>query len=437
MPSLLKNINTIIHNEGWKDGEAGFTDAHGVFKINDITLVVPPTQISIRKEDLAWQWKTLRSKVSTKVQSGQGMAQVSLNLVFTPPQLLELHRLIVQFKHSPFCWIENDFIREAIVPQWPLYQQMAFTMVAINVSSMKGHPSSFVCELDLRWFNYFPYTPNFLYREEWITKSVTDYAQHKSESIAHYNSMQAEGLVPSVFHRYSGEGWSEGKYLDATQLGVMAEDYSIVDTNQQNIYGQDIKGRKTIERMLETHTGGVFDTMPLPQNMVPSQAVHNPALSRIYVRYINRIQQKALWESFDIDVYEEIESLQKGAWVEYWKGTWVHEAAKATGAPPKGPVRGLHNIPEIARMRIVDKMQQTMDHTTFTYHQYKVFNYSQEILDQIKEEKRKEKKEENTSASAERNAALAEVSTGRAHANIFSKNQPPAVWTGKKSGRDW
>ena len=69
-----------------------------VFIINDIELMIPPTNININKEDMAGTGKTLRSRRSTKVASGQGFCQIGLNIIFTPDLLLHLHRLIVQIK---------------------------------------------------------------------------------------------------------------------------------------------------------------------------------------------------------------------------------------------------------------------------------------------------------------------------------------------------
>ena len=58
-----------IFNEGKIRREV---NPDAVFIINDIELVVPPTNIIVNKEDMYWNWKTLRTNVSTKISSGQG-----------------------------------------------------------------------------------------------------------------------------------------------------------------------------------------------------------------------------------------------------------------------------------------------------------------------------------------------------------------------------
>ena len=93
------------------DGHLGIDpkEARGNFMINDVNLEIPPTHITVHKEDMYWQWKTLRSKVATKIPSGRGVCQVSIDIVFTPDLLLHLHRLLVQFRQSPFVFCENNF----------------------------------------------------------------------------------------------------------------------------------------------------------------------------------------------------------------------------------------------------------------------------------------------------------------------------------------
>ena len=62
--------------EKLKPGETPFPGQQTpsyVFKINDVVLEIPPTNIAIHKEDMYWKWKTLRTRTSTKVPSGRGV----------------------------------------------------------------------------------------------------------------------------------------------------------------------------------------------------------------------------------------------------------------------------------------------------------------------------------------------------------------------------
>ena len=80
-------------------------DREANFVINDIELHIPPTAISIHKEGLEYAWKTLRSKVSTKIASGNGTYHAQVNITFAPDSLILLHRLISQIRNNPFVAI--------------------------------------------------------------------------------------------------------------------------------------------------------------------------------------------------------------------------------------------------------------------------------------------------------------------------------------------
>jgi hypothetical protein len=117
-----------------------------VFVINDINLVVPPSQINVQKEDLIYRWRTLRTKTATKIPTGHGQVRVGVSIVFPEAQLLALHRLVVMFKHSPFCYVDNRYLRETIVPDWPIHQNMAFTMIGLSIAPLTGASDAWVCD---------------------------------------------------------------------------------------------------------------------------------------------------------------------------------------------------------------------------------------------------------------------------------------------------
>jgi len=285
-------------DSSWKNSE--FISESAIFQINDIELHIPPTNISIRKEDMLWQWKTLRSSTSTKIPSGHGMCQVSIQVVFTPDLLLHLHRLIVQFKHSPFCYVENRLIRDSIVPHWPVYQHMAFTMTSLNVTPMRGHPGTFLCDIDLRWFNYFPYSFNWLYRDEWqsvpiINPSTGEASGNSASSV----SIKTLGAVEDE-EKLTEKLTVVNHYADSGDT-LATQSYSAIVESRDPRVGFDL------HQMAALHAGEVFDLLPLPQRMRPS-APTLPHLSNIYIRYINMLQQKALWENFGIDIAKEVGS---------------------------------------------------------------------------------------------------------------------------------
>lgn len=258
-------------------GEAG--EADSVFVINDIALRVPPTSISIRKEDMVWQWKTLRTKTSTKIPSGRGVVQVSVRLIFVPQHFLEMHRLITQFKHSPFCYIENALIRDSIVPDWLNTQMMAFTMTGLNIQNMTGSPGTFILDLDLRWFNYAPYAINWLYRDEYATKPIGE-----------------DGAVKTI------ETYGPGLKKMSNIIDFLPQSSSALDSYEVLSGTKDIVGGFTMDDLLFNHAGTAFDLLPRPTDVMRKAKPVTPHLSNIYKRYINTLQQKALFHNFGVDI---------------------------------------------------------------------------------------------------------------------------------------
>lgn len=258
-------------------------EAKSVFIINDIALEVPPTHISIRKEDMVWQWKTLRTNASTKIPSGRGVVQVSVRLIFVPNDFLVMHRLIVEFKHSPFCFIENALIRESIVPDWLHTQMMAFTMTGLNVQNLTGSPGTFVVDLDLRWFNYAPYAINWLYRDEYATKPIGP--EQIVKTIATFGPGLKKQTTIVDF---------EGRGIDSI------ESYEILSQTK------DIVGGFTMDDILFNHAGTAFDLLPRPTDVMQKAKPVVPHLSNIYKRYINSLQQQSLYHNFNVDIAQMI-----------------------------------------------------------------------------------------------------------------------------------
>jgi hypothetical protein len=138
------------------------------FWINDIGLFIPPTSISIHKEGLNYSIKSLRTKSSVKMASGNGVYHIQINMVFPPDALLQLHRLICQVKNNPFVFIENDFIKDSLEVD-PLNRSanhVYATMMGLNVTNHPASPGTFTVELDLRYFNEKVYSENLGFKYE-------------------------------------------------------------------------------------------------------------------------------------------------------------------------------------------------------------------------------------------------------------------------------
>jgi hypothetical protein len=137
------------------------------FIINDVQLVIPPTAIRIDKQNTHYKWHTLRSNHPAKVKSGHGQIQVSLSIYFVGAKAINegLRRLVVELEHSPFAYVDNRYLRDNIAPG--TNNNMAFTILDFTVRTEPGLVDALVLDLDMTWFNYFPFSRNFHYRETW------------------------------------------------------------------------------------------------------------------------------------------------------------------------------------------------------------------------------------------------------------------------------
>ena len=159
-----------------------------IFRINDIVFDVPPSDISIDHVDLTYDWEALRSRHATKIKTGKGECLIGIRLTILPKEVWKLHRLLVEFKNTPFWEIENDFVRGGVLGGLG-GPRMAVAAEAMTVGSIQKLPGTWQVELNLKWFNYFPYGRDFLYRKDWVfdngkhgTTTIYDIALNESEA---------------------------------------------------------------------------------------------------------------------------------------------------------------------------------------------------------------------------------------------------------------
>ena len=101
--SRYKNIYENIRNGIISDIQNEEEENEIKFQINDINMYIPPLHIGINKENLEYSWKTLRSKVSTKVFSNSGIYNIQMTLLFPRETLLEFTHLL-----SNNSWISSS-----------------------------------------------------------------------------------------------------------------------------------------------------------------------------------------------------------------------------------------------------------------------------------------------------------------------------------------
>lgn len=366
-----------------------------VFIINDIDLMIPPHQMEARKEDLSFRYRTLRTKQSTKVPTGHGQVSVKVSIPFIDNQLLHLQRLLVQIRNSPFCYIDNRYLRESIVPDWPYSQNMAFTVTGLQLSNMPNASNAYVLELDLIWFNYFPFMHNYLFREDWQTNWLrTDNANNKSFqtntigwkiNFETYEKIFGINTLAEVIS--SNDEILARRGIQDLVTGV--DNLNTVD-QWSSIQSRYTGGshKRTIYEMENRHPGVQFDLLPLPGNMMPANIVNQPRYSRIYVRYINFLQRDALWKHFEIDVEKDILDYESAT-----NTTGLYDSIFKVGLSEDGlPVclsLASNAVPRSLRQKWISKIDSYNHSVNFYFHTYKELRFPQKWLDNVENKKNK------------------------------------------------
>ena len=383
-----------------------------VFVINDISLTIPPTNISVRKEDLTYQWRTLRTKSATKIPTGHGQVTAHLSIPFTSTQFLSLHRLITQFRHSPFCYVDNRYLRESIVPEWPYHQNMAFTMTNIHLAPYPGSSDTWIVELDLVWFNYAPFMHNYLFREDWNTKAILGESTLETPNVYYYTigwnlnrDTYERTSSPTIVSRGPGtaamgaaQNNNAGKSLfdslstDAPPSPSLSQKWDVT----KGLY-QD-KSKKTLYDMQVAHAGIEFDLLPIPGNMAQARPVPQPRNSRIYTRYINLLQRDALWKHFEIDVEEDLlnhiypadEVQVNGAPVGPNRNLNLWDAFFSSTDSVNPTTHGLHSgiVPRSLRYRWINKMREHNHGVRFVFNSYQDIKLPKTLTDSMDESRR-------------------------------------------------
>lgn len=243
------------------------------FQINDIFFAVGASGISIQKEALSYKFHVLRQNSSSKLPTGHGGCIVNVSIRVPREDVLKLHRLILQVKQNPFVFIENKLLRQEICPGWDSTRNMAFSVLNLGLESVPGNVGLFDLQLQMQWFNYFPYSAKFWFREDWETEwiSIGSLSEDAKKLLEEQLSSDVLYIKKSIF------------------------DYTTkVSTTPQQV--------ASFDELMKRWTPAVFDLLPINSAMVPSKGVQNPRDSRIYVRYYNQLQHEALIRHFGIDV---------------------------------------------------------------------------------------------------------------------------------------
>lgn len=180
----------------------------GFFQINDIVLDIPPEQIEVNRRSVNHQWQTLRTKSSIKVKSGYSQLDISLTVYFTDT-LFEgeiqngvgkLRDLVSQFRVTPFCYVQNEFLRDSIL-SGDTTQTMAMALRQLHIATVPGSSNTVKVDMVFSWFNYFPYTHSFSFKRDiFVSQEVKDPRKSNAWRLMY----QAEQKKPE---------WAMAKYI--------------------------------------------------------------------------------------------------------------------------------------------------------------------------------------------------------------------------------
>lgn len=314
------------------------------FVLNDIYFPIPPLSISIQKENFNWGYKTLRTKTTTKIPSGRGVINIQVKLIFNHEMILMLHRFILQIRNNPFVYVKNPYIYDSIFgPESFGIKNLFCTVTGFRLSSYNVANSAFEAELDLRYFNYFPYSRNLMFRQELESRPI----------------LTAEGFSTYIFPVF-------GEKKDKDFIYNLKEIKYKLPKKEK---GQKISG---ISRSLKD-----FTKKNSRYNITYPEMY--PAKSAPYVRYYNYLQVKSLLENFNIDLNSNSSEYRK-----FLSEIQILslESGLQENLSTEKIVIGLHSkyFPQFTKNQIIKSMIEKDNSTLFYYNEYQFIQLPGETL---------------------------------------------------------
>lgn len=147
----------------------------GYLQINDIDLTkhVVPTNIHIERQSLNHHWQTLRSRNTAKVKSGYSTVQIRIDAAFVDPDgWSKLRRLVAQLRVTPFCYVENQLIRDSIL-EGDVRSSMVLALSNMHIRKGELETNVIHATFNFLWFNYKPFTDIWQYRVEMFSNLAT------------------------------------------------------------------------------------------------------------------------------------------------------------------------------------------------------------------------------------------------------------------------
>lgn len=151
----------------------------GFFQINDIVLNVPPDNIRINRSATIRSYKPLRTRGSAKVRSPTSVIEIMFEVKFVGTEEInqKLLPLVAQLKLTPFCYVDNQFLRDNILGT-DNQENLALVLTNLSVSTVPNLPDTWNGVFSFVLFNYKPYVKEFKFKNDifgssWKNKRTT------------------------------------------------------------------------------------------------------------------------------------------------------------------------------------------------------------------------------------------------------------------------
>jgi hypothetical protein len=145
----------------------------GEFWLNDQLLNISPEQIQVQRATVNNYWNTLRTKSSIKTRSGYSRIDITISCKFTDTDpgngnhngLQQLRDIVAQVRTTPFVWVENEYLRNAVLGNAPL-QSMVLALKNLEIHTVQGTTNTLEVFFKFAWFNYKPFLKDFVFNQD-------------------------------------------------------------------------------------------------------------------------------------------------------------------------------------------------------------------------------------------------------------------------------
>jgi murein DD-endopeptidase MepM/ murein hydrolase activator NlpD len=152
-------------------------EQNSAFQINDVLLDIAPENISINHTAQVKQYSALRTRGTAKVRSPSSVVEVLVQTKFVGADQInkQLRPLLAQLRLTPFCFVENQFLRDSLVGQEDTKSSnIALVLQNLTISTVQDLPDALNVMFSFLWFNYKPYSKDFSFKTKLFEKGPTN-----------------------------------------------------------------------------------------------------------------------------------------------------------------------------------------------------------------------------------------------------------------------